>query len=69
MRRGVYIQLKLFIPCNVKMGPQVIDKNQPIRLAEFDTRAQKYGIERFEFGQRQGLGGAVFAVLFRGTSH
>jgi len=25
------------------MGPQVIDKNQPIGLAEFGTRAQKYG--------------------------
>jgi len=29
------------IPCNVKMGCQVIDKNQPIRLAEFGARAQK----------------------------
>jgi len=24
------------------MGPQGIDKNQPIRLAEFGARAQKY---------------------------
>ena len=24
------------------MGPQVIDKNQPIRLAEFCARTQKY---------------------------
>jgi hypothetical protein len=24
------------------MGPQIIDKNQPIRLAEFGARTQKY---------------------------
>ena len=25
------------------MGPQVINKNQPIRLADFGARTQKYG--------------------------
>ena len=33
---------KIIIPCNVNSGPQVIDKNQPIRLAEFGARTQKY---------------------------
>ena len=32
----------LTIPCNVNSGPQVIDKNQPIRLTEFGARTQKY---------------------------
>ena len=32
----------VIIPCNVNSGPWVIDKNQPIRLAEFGARTQKY---------------------------
>ena len=32
------------IPCNVKMGCHVIDKNQPIRLAEFGARGHAIGV-------------------------
>ena len=30
------------IPYHVKIGPHLIDKSPPIKLAEFDGRAQKY---------------------------
>ena len=33
---------KASIPYNVNLGPQVIDKNQLIRLADFGARTQKY---------------------------
>ena len=35
---------EFFIPYNVKMGCHVIDKNQPIRLAEFGTYGHAIGV-------------------------
>jgi hypothetical protein len=45
------------------MGPQVIDKNQPIILAEFGTRAQKFGGPNWR-GSNLGNGRA-YEELFR----
>ena len=41
-----------------EVGPQVIDKNQPIKLAEFDVRTQ-------ESGQRPGLKARLFCSSIR----
>ena len=46
------------IPQHDDSGPQVINKNQPIKLAEFDVRTQ-------ESGQRPGLKAEFFCTLIR----